>query len=100
MGQSLADASTPAGGALATRQASGLALQAIAAAVPELVGGSADLGGSTGTTLKQGGLRARHHRPDIHWGVREHAMAACSTGWRCTAACVPFGAPSSSSPTT
>ena len=42
-------------GSLATRQASGLALQAIAAAVPNLVGGSADLGGSTGTTLKQGG---------------------------------------------
>ena len=52
---------------LATRQASGLALQAIAAAVPNLVGGSADLGGSTGTTLKQGGTfgpdRRRPHIP-------------------------------------
>ena len=46
---------TTSAGPLATRQASGLALQAIAAAVPNLIGGSADLGGSTGTTLKQGG---------------------------------------------
>ena len=61
---------------LATRQASGLALQAIAAAVPNLVGGSADLGGSTGTTLKQGGT----------FGPAKHAAGpstgACgSTAW-------------------
>jgi transketolase len=68
-------------GAQATRQASGLALQSIAAAVPNLIGGSADLGGSTGTTLKQGGTFG----PDstgrtFHWGVREHGMAACLNG--------------------
>ena len=65
-------------GPLATRQASGLALQAIAAAVPNLVGGSADLGGSTGTTLKQGGdLRARRRtRP------RPSTGACGSTAWR------------------
>jgi transketolase len=72
---------TPAGGALATRQASGLALQAIAAAVPELVGGSADLGGSTGTTLTQGGaFGPGTSGRTFHWGVREHGMAACLNG--------------------
>jgi transketolase len=72
---------TPASGQLATRQASGLALQAIAAAVPNLVGGSADLGGSTGTTLKQGGtLGPESAGRTIHWGVREHGMAAALNG--------------------
>ena len=72
---------TPESGPLATRQASGLALQAIAAAVPNLVGGSADLGTSTGTTLKQGGTfgPATTGRT-FHWGVREHGMAACLNG--------------------
>ena len=71
----------PGSGALATRQASGLALQAIASAVPNLIGGSADLGGSTGTTLAQGGTfgPATTGRT-IHWGVREHGMAACLNG--------------------
>jgi transketolase len=72
---------TPASGSLATRQASGLALQAIADAVPNLIGGSADLGTSTGTTLKHGGAfgPATSGRI-IHWGVREHGMAACLNG--------------------
>jgi transketolase len=72
---------TPEQGPLATRQASGLALQAIAPAVPNLVGGSADLGTSTGTTLKQGGTfgPATTGRT-FHWGVREHGMAACLNG--------------------
>jgi transketolase len=68
-------------GPLATRQASGLALQAIAAAVPNLVGGSADLGGSTGTTLKQGGtFGPTTTGRTFHWGIREHGMAACLNG--------------------
>jgi transketolase len=72
---------TPVNGQLATRQASGLALQAIAAAVPNLVGGSADLGGSTGTTLKQGGtFGPASTGRTFHWGVREHGMAACLNG--------------------
>jgi transketolase len=71
----------PASGPLATRQASGMALQAIAAAVPNLVGGSADLGGSTGTTLKQGGtFGPTTTGRTFHWGVREHGMAAILNG--------------------
>jgi transketolase len=68
-------------GSLATRQASGLALQAIASAVPNLVGGSADLGGSTGTTLKQGGtFGPASTGRTFHWGIREHGMAGCLNG--------------------
>ncbi len=71
----------PSAGQLATRQASGLALQAIAKAVPNLVGGSADLGGSTGTTLEQGGtFGPTTTGRTFHWGVREHGMAACLNG--------------------
>jgi transketolase len=83
---------TPASGALATRQASGLALQAIASAMPNLVGGSADLGGSTGTTLKQGGVfgPASTGRT-FHWGVREHGMAACLNGIAAHGGLRPFG---------
>jgi transketolase len=72
---------SPAAGPLATRQASGLALQAIASSVPNLVGGSADLGGSTGATLKQGGTFGPTTSGRMfHWGVREHGMAACLNG--------------------
>ncbi len=83
---------TPAQGQLATRQASGLALQTLAASVPNLVGGSADLGGSTGTTLKQGGtLGPATTGRTIHWGVREHGMAAALNGIAAHGGLRPFG---------
>ena len=45
------------------------------------MGGSADLGGSTGTTLKQGGtFGPTTTGRTFHWGVREHGMAACLNG--------------------
>ncbi len=79
-------------GPLATRQASGLALQAIAAAVPNLVGGSADLGGSTGTTLQLGGcFGPSSSGRTFHWGVREHGMAACLNGIAAHGGLRPFG---------
>jgi transketolase len=82
----------PESGPLATRQASGLALQAIAAAVPNLVGGSADLGGSTGTTLKQGGVFGpTSSGRTFHWGIREHGMAACLNGIAAHGGLRPFG---------
>jgi transketolase len=81
-----------ASGPLATRQASGLALQSIAAAVPNLIGGSADLGGSTGTTLKQGGTFGPNSTGrTFHWGVREHGMAACLNGIAAHGGLRPFG---------
>jgi transketolase len=77
---------------LATRQASGLALQSIAATIPNLVGGSADLGGSTGTTLKEGGtFGPTTTGRTFHWGVREHGMAACLNGMAAHGGLRPFG---------
>jgi len=82
----------PEKGALATRQASGLALQALADALPEIVGGSADLGGSTGTTLKQGGtLGPETAGRVIHWGVREHGMGSALNGIAAHGGFRPFG---------
>ncbi|MGE0615976.1 MAG: transketolase C-terminal domain-containing protein, partial [Bacteriovoracia bacterium] len=66
----------------ATREASGATLNAVAPAIPWLIGGDADLGCSTNTVLKgagsfegQGGSGR-----NIHFGVREHAMAAIANG--------------------
>lgn len=71
-----------AGGKEATRSAAGKALNAIAARVPALFGGDADLGGSTKTTIKEGGAfdgRTGSGR-NVHFGVREHAMAGIANG--------------------
>lgn len=69
---------------LATRASSGQVLNAIAARIPWLIGGSADLAPSNNTLLKFEG--AGHLGPancggrNLHFGVREHAMAAVSNG--------------------
>jgi transketolase len=82
----------PAKGQLATRQASAQALAALAVALPELAGGSADLAASTGTQLKQVGILgpSRAGR-EMHWGVREHAMAAALNGIAAHGGVRPFG---------
>ncbi|MEO8636792.1 MAG: transketolase [Gemmatimonadales bacterium] len=83
---------TPADGQLATRQASAKALNAIAAKVPNLIGGSADLAESTGTDLKGGGsLSATKIGRNIHWGVREHGMGAALNGIAAHGGLRPFG---------
>jgi transketolase len=72
----------PSPGKVATRKASQAALQAAAAAHPGLLGGSADLAGSNGSTLagspawSKGSLLGRN----VHFGVREHAMASICNG--------------------
>lgn len=68
--------------AQATRQASGKALNAIAARMPELLGGDADLSVSTSTSLKDGGSfdATTGAGRNIHYGVREHAMGAIANG--------------------
>ena len=81
---------------LATRVAGSKVLGAIAARVPELVGGSADLNPSTNTTIKGGGDFERplldgdrqgavggdwgYGGRNLHFGVREHAMGAIASG--------------------
>ncbi len=59
---------------VATRSASGMALNAIAPYLPALIGGSADLGPSNNTLLKD------YPERNIHFGVREHAMGAIING--------------------
>ncbi len=68
--------------AQATRQSSGKALNAIAARMPELLGGDADLSVSTSTALKDGGSFDGQTGAgrNIHYGVREHAMGAIANG--------------------
>ena len=79
------DANLPswkAGQSEATRVAGSAALNAIAQKVPWLVGGDADLSESTKTTVKDGGDfdGATGHGRNLHFGVREHAMAAAAVG--------------------
>ncbi|MEW5739785.1 MAG: transketolase [Myxococcota bacterium] len=72
----------PAGQGVETRTASGQALNALAKKLPELIGGDADLGGSTKTVLKDAGSfnGQTGQGRNIHFGVREHAMAAIANG--------------------
>lgn len=81
-------------GALATRDAGGAVMNAIAAALPELVGGSGDLDPSTKTYLKGCGdfEPGSYAGRNIHFGVREHGMAAINTGIALHGGLLPFGA--------
>jgi transketolase len=83
---------TPADGAIATRSASGKVLNAIADALPNLIGGSADLAPSNNTHLKkyQDFGTAKGGR-NIHFGVREHAMAAALNGMALSKMLLPYG---------
>lgn len=80
-------------GNVATRAASGQVLNAIAAHVPELVGGSADLAGSNNTTLKGIEFFSPTHPAgrNIHFGVREHGMAAMMNGLALHGGIIPYG---------
>ncbi|MDR2373600.1 MAG: transketolase [Bifidobacteriaceae bacterium] len=83
----------PAGTALATRAASGKVLAALGAKLPELWGGSADLAGSNNTTI----AGETSFLPDspggrtVHFGVREHAMAAVMNGIALHGPTLPYG---------
>ncbi len=100
----------PGDGPLATREASGKIMNAIASEVPGLVGGSADLDPSTFTMLKEqgdfesptadGGEMAQgkaggvwgYAGRNVHFGVREHAMGAVTNGMAAHGGVRPFGA--------
>jgi transketolase len=85
---------SPSEGPISTRDASGKAMNAIAAALPGFVGGSADLAGSNRTTLKDLGDFGfgDNQGRNIHFGVREHAMAAMVNGMALHGGLIPFGA--------
>ncbi len=67
---------------VATRAASGTVLNALAAKIPWLAGGSADLTPSTKTLIAGSGYYSRDDRSgrNFAWGIREHAMCACASG--------------------
>jgi transketolase len=81
-------------GNVATRDAGGSVMNAIAMSLPELVGGSADLDPSTKTYLKNCGdfEPGNYAGRNIHYGVREHAMAACTNGIALHGGLLPFAA--------
>ena len=72
----------PDAGMIATRKASNEVIQWAAAAVPELVGGSADLAPSTLTLIDGGGSvgPGEYGGRNLHFGIREHAMGAIVNG--------------------
>jgi transketolase len=84
----------PADGKMATRQASGKVLNAIAGKLPSLIGGSADLAPSTDTNLKEYTSFTVEHREgrNFHFGIREHAMGSALNGMALTKGIIPFGA--------
>jgi len=77
---------------IATRSASEGALEALTAAAPEMIGGSADLTGSNNTKPK--GMTvlsaADYGGRFIHYGVREHAMAAAMNGMALHGGVIPY----------
>jgi len=79
--------------AMATRVASGKVINALAPHLPMLIGGSADLGVSNNTDIKDGGDFAAAHYDAriIHFGVREHAMGATLTGMALNGGLIPYG---------
>jgi len=79
---------------VATRAASGDILQKLAELVPELAGGSADLGPSNKTVMKACGYysKAEPTGRNIHFGVREHAMGCIVNGLSVHGGLIPFGA--------
>jgi transketolase len=79
---------------MASRQASGKVLNAVAQAVPELMGGSADLAASNNTLIKgeEPFGPARHDGRNVYFGVREHAMASILNGMALHGGFIPYGA--------
>jgi transketolase len=79
---------------VATRVASQMALEAITPALPELLGGSADLTGSNNTKTKAHAVldQANAGGNYLHYGVREHAMAAAMNGMALHGGVIPYGA--------
>ncbi|HEX7966692.1 MAG TPA: transketolase [Stellaceae bacterium] len=77
----------------ATRQASGMVLDALAPVMPELIGGSADLTGSNNTKAKGQQVVTRDDFSGnyIHYGIREHGMAAAMNGLAVHGGIIPYG---------
>ncbi len=82
----------PEDGPVATRSASGKVLNALADALPQLIGGSADLAPSNNTHLKKyADFGTAKGGRNIHFGVREHAMGAVLNGMALSRMLIPYG---------
>ena len=82
----------PVGEAMASRNASNIALNAIANKLPELMGGSADLAGSTKTDIKDSAIikKGDYSGRNVYFGVREHAMGAMANGMSLHGGLIPY----------
>jgi transketolase len=80
-------------GGVASRAASNVVLNALIPALPELVGGSADLTPSNGTALKGQSAFAKNNKAGryLHFGIREHGMGGIMNGMALHGALRPFG---------
>ena len=85
---------TPDRGPLATRVASGQALNVLASRMPKLMGGAADLAPSTHTIIEGAGNFEAASRAgrNMHFGIREHAMGAILNGMALHRGLLPYGA--------
>ena len=83
---------TGADAADATRKLSQATIQKVAALVPAVVGGSADLAESNNTDIKGGGSVAAgsYSGRNVHYGIREHAMGAIANGLAYDGLFIPF----------
>jgi transketolase len=77
---------------IATRAASEFALESLVPAVPEMIGGSADLTGSNNTRTKsmKAITAADFSGRFVHYGIREHGMAAAMNGMALHGGIIPF----------
>ncbi|HTW55998.1 MAG TPA: transketolase [Thermoplasmata archaeon] len=83
----------PAAGPVATRDAGARAMNGIAGRLPGLIGGAADLASSTKTVVDGQGVWSATGPcgPNLHFGVRENAMAAMVNGLAVHGGLIPFG---------
>ena len=79
---------------MATREASGVVINQLAASIPEFLGGSADLGPSTKTLIKDGGDFEPKNPAgrNLHFGIREHAMGSILNGMALHQGVIAYGA--------
>ena len=78
---------------MATRQCSSSVIEVISELLPELIGGSADLSGSNNTKTKNSKIISSKNFNGnyIHYGVREHGMAAIMNGLALYGGLIPYG---------
>ena len=77
----------------ATRECSSMTIEAVTKLLPEIIGGSADLSGSNNTKTKNSKVISskEFNGNYIHYGIREHGMAAAMNGLALYGGLIPYG---------